>query len=197
MNNNFTMETKRVLHFTSPGFKTQDIVIAPDLDDSKSKRKPLIENEDKLLNKQIIELDEGTKARNRLFQQRLDEIWHSSTAFEAKLKVESKEAMETILNLKDNYFNYINQNKLSLIDEINMIFNKLDDELLPNESGRVDVIDKNALIFVNETVPAAIERQSGEVSRQLRRAYETFDIEKKKELKRYCYLYTTSIEDLL
>ena len=65
--------------------------------------KPLIENEDKLLNKQLIELDEGTRARNRLFQQRLDDIWHSSATFEAKLKVESKEAMETILNLKDNF----------------------------------------------------------------------------------------------
>jgi hypothetical protein len=56
--------------------------------------------------------------------------------------------------------------------------------LLPAESARVDAIDANLDVFVKTTVPAAIERQSGEVSRQLRRAYETFEIEKKKERKR-------------
>jgi hypothetical protein len=39
------MEAKRTLYFTSPGFRSQDIIIAPDLDDSTSKRKPLIETE--------------------------------------------------------------------------------------------------------------------------------------------------------
>jgi hypothetical protein len=39
------MEQKRTLHFTSPGLRSQEIVIAPDLDDSTSKRRPLIESE--------------------------------------------------------------------------------------------------------------------------------------------------------
>jgi hypothetical protein len=39
------MEEKRRLHFTSPGFRSQEIIIAPALDDSKSKRKPLIDGE--------------------------------------------------------------------------------------------------------------------------------------------------------
>jgi hypothetical protein len=63
----------------------------------------------------------------------------------------------------------------------------------------VDVIDANLDVFIKETVPAAIERQSGEVSRQLRRAYETFEIEKKKERKRYvsCGFQIFSIVTLL
>ena len=39
------MEQKRTLHFTSPGFRSQEIIIAPDLDESTSKRRPWIEDE--------------------------------------------------------------------------------------------------------------------------------------------------------
>jgi len=178
------MEEKRRLHFTSPGFRSQEIVIAPALDDSKSKRRPLIEGEDKILDVQIVELDEGTKARNRAFQKRLDEIWASTSGWEAKLRTEAKEAVETIMNMKDDYQKHINKFNQSLQDEINSIFDKVDAELIPAELARIDTIEKDADFFVRDTVPAAIERQSGEVSRQLRRAYETFEIEKKKECKR-------------
>ena len=54
----------------------------------------------------------------------------------------------------------------------------------PNECKRVDVIEENKDYFVKETVPATIERQSGEVSRQLKKAYEAFDISKQKEMNR-------------
>jgi alpha-acetolactate decarboxylase len=136
------------------------------------------------LDGQILELDQGTKARNRAFQERLDEVWRSTAGFEAKLRTEAKEAVETILNMKENYQNHIDKWNLALQSEINGIFDKLDNELLPEQSARVDVIDSNLDVFVKDAVPAAIERQSGEVSRQLRRAYETFEIEKKKERKR-------------
>jgi alpha-acetolactate decarboxylase len=136
------------------------------------------------LDGQILELDQGTKARNRAFQERLDEVWRSTAGFEAKLRTEAKEAVETILNMKENYQNHVDKWNLALQSEINGIFDKLDNELLPEQSARVDVIDSNLDVFVKDTVPAAIERQSGEVSRQLRRAYETFEIEKKKERKR-------------
>lgn len=39
------MEDKRTLHFTSQGFRAQEIEIAPDVSDVVSKRRPLIENE--------------------------------------------------------------------------------------------------------------------------------------------------------
>lgn len=178
------MEEKRTLYFTSQGFRSQEIVIAPELDDSKSKRLPLIQNEDKLLDGNITELDEGTRARNRAFQQRLDEIWKSASEWEAKLKNEGKEAVESIMNLKDDYRVHLDNFFKSVHAEMTNIFDKLDNELLPQQSSRVDVIEKSLDVFVKSSVPDAIERQSGEVSRQLRRAYETFDIEKKKELKR-------------
>lgn len=141
---------------------------------------------------QIVELDQGTKARNRAYQDRIDEVWRSTAGFEAKLRTEAKEAVETILNMKDDYQNHIDKWNAELQAEINGIFDKVDYELIPEQAARVNVIDANLEIFVKETVPAAIERQSGEVSRQLRRAYETFEIEKKKEMKRYG-LHDTSI----
>ena len=136
---------------------------------------------------QIIELDEGTKARNRAFQERIDDIWRSTSGWEAKLRTEAKEAVETILNMKDEYQRHLDKFNNSLQAEINAIFDKVDNELIPSEISRVDVIDANLDEFVKVTVPAAIERQSGEVSRQLRRAYETFEIEKKKERKRFAH----------
>jgi len=60
----------------------------------------------------------------------------------------------------------------------------LDLERYPNECKRVDVIEENKDFFVKETVPATIEKQSGEVSRQLKKAYEAFDISKQKEMNR-------------
>lgn len=132
----------------------------------------------------MTELDEGTRARNRAFQERLDEIWRSTYAFNAKLKVESQEAVESILHMKDEYDVHLQDFIKSLKKEINDIFDVFDKKTLPAESARVDVINSNLEVFIKEIVPATIEAQSGEVSRQLKRAYETFDIEKKKEEKR-------------
>jgi hypothetical protein len=134
------------------------------------------------------ELDLGTKARNRAFQDRLDEVWFSTEGWEAKLKTEAKEAVETILNLKDDYQKHLDNLAKSLHEEINLIYDKFDLEMVVKESGRVDTIEKDVDMFFRKVVPVTIEQQSGEVSRQLRRTYETFDIEKKKELKRLLIL---------
>ena len=139
------------------------------------------------MDQNLYELDQGTRARNRAFQERLDEIWAQTSSWKAKLNTEAKEAVETILNMKDDYQEHLNQFLISIKSEINGIFDKMDNERLPAESARVDVIEKDLAVFINETVPQTIERQSGEVSRQLKRAYETFDIEKKKEEKRYIF----------
>lgn len=127
----------------------------------------------------------GTKARNRAFQDRLDEVWHSTEGWEAKLKTEAKEAVETILNLRDDYQKHLDKLTVSLQNEINAIYDKFDLESIVKETHRIDIIEKEVDVFFKKVVPVTIEQQSGEVSRQLRRTYETFDIEKKKELKRF------------
>lgn len=180
------MEQSRSLYFNAPGLTSHEFEIAPETDtaSNKSKRQPLIENEDTSLDLNIRELDEGTRARNRAFQERLDKVWRRTSAWEEKLRQEGKEAVETILNMKDQYRGYLDTFKISLKEEIQVIFDKFDEERIPLEISRVDEIEKDLTVFIKETVPTTIEKQSGEVSRQLKRAYETFDIEKKKEEKR-------------
>lgn len=141
--------------------------------------------QDVYLDSNISELDAGTRARNRAFQERLDEIWKSAHTWEAKLRIEAQEAVETILNMKEEYQKHVDEFSFSIKAQINSIYDKIDKETIPSEVQRIDVIEKDLDYFIKETVPTTIEKQSGEVSRQLRRAYETFDIEKKKEEKRY------------
>jgi hypothetical protein len=137
-----------------------------------------------LLDININELDVGTKARNRAFQERLDEIWRATVVCETKLKNEAKQAGETILNMREDYTRHMADFKSSFLSQINAIYDKTDKEIIPCEIERVDLIEKNLDVFIKELVPNRIEEQSGEVSRQLKRLYENFDIEKEKERKR-------------
>ena len=116
------------------------------------------------MDENIKELDLGTKARNRAFQERLDEIWRSTASWEKDLKTEAKTAVETILNLKDDYQKHIDKLSSSLLAEVNAIFDKFDNEQIPAESSRMDATDKDLDVFFKQTVPQTIERQSGEVS---------------------------------
>lgn len=176
---------KRTLYFSTQGFKPQEIEIAPDLlQEVASKRAPLIKDEDASLDSNLKELDTGTRARNRAFQERLDEVWESTRVWETQLKAEAKEAVETILDTKEKYEKHLANFSDSLQKEVNEIFDKVDNEILPSESKRVDVMEEDLDVFIKVTVPENIERQTGKISRDLRRAYETFDLEKLKEMKR-------------
>lgn len=132
----------------------------------------------------IVELDEGTRAKNRAFQERLDDIWRSTDGWEGRLRKEAQDAIDSINTMRDDYQKHINNFTNSLKNEINTIFDKFDKELIIREEKRIEVIEADVDVFFKEVVPLRIEQQSGEVSRQLKRQYETFDIEKKKELKR-------------
>lgn len=174
----------RSLHFTTAGLRSQVIGIAPDAEEPLSKRYNILNEGDDLLDSRQRELEESTKARNRSFQDRLDDVWKSTAGYEGILKVEAKEATETILDLKDKYQRAIDDFDALLEKEITDAFDKIDNEMIPVQEKRRDVIEEGVNVFVNETVPANIERQSGEVSRRLKKAYEAFDIEQQKERNR-------------
>jgi len=177
-------ESMRTLHFTTPGLKSQLIAIAPDAEEPLSKRYDVLTKGDDLLDARQRELEQSTIERNRGFQDRLDEVWKSTMGYEGILKVEAKEAAESILDMKDKYSKVLVAFDVQLQDEIAAAFDKVDNELLPVQTKRRDVIEEGVDIFVNDTVPANIERQSGEVSRRLKKAYEAFDIEQQKERNR-------------
>jgi hypothetical protein len=174
----------RIMHFTTQGFKPQLIDIARDGVNQTSKRSDIIEDEEKLLNQNLNEFKQTTKERNLKLERRLNEVWDMSTAWEAKLNVEKDEAVESIRSLKEEYQGHLKKFNDDMLCEIKQIFDKYDNELFPVQVKRVDAIEADYKHYFSTTVPAAIEAQSGEVSRQLKKEYETFDIEKQKERNR-------------
>ena len=119
-----------------------------------------------------------------MFENRLNEVWDMSHIWEARLKTEKEEAIDSIAALKSEYQSHLDKFKNSMLSEITKTFNRFDNDLYPIEEKRVNVIEKDYKYYFANTVPAAIEAQSGEVSRQLKKEYETFDIEKQKERNR-------------
>merc|ERR1711865_1337348 len=57
-------------------------------------------------------------------------------------------------------------------------------EVIPPQDRRMAEDEKTVEVFVSETVPDIIDRQSGIVSRKLKKAHDTFDIENAKVMKR-------------
>ena len=117
-----SLSNGRTLHYTQPGLKTQLIDVAPESSIIISKRSHLIENEDKNLKENCTELEEGTRARNRAFQDRLDEVWSQTAGWEARLRTEAREAVETITDLREDYEKLIRNYTNDLMAEIKQTF---------------------------------------------------------------------------
>lgn len=112
-------------------------------------------------------------------------MWSSIGDWEARLKTEVVEAEESIVAIKNRYQQQIDLFNRSIHDELHAIFNHIEEDLVPPQTQRVIELERDTKIFFSKTVPEVIERQSGEVSRQLKKQYETFDIEKQKAQKKY------------
>lgn len=122
-----------VLRKTTAGLKPFLVDVAPPPPSSlpPSKRNHLIDSSDRELDGNLTELDEGTRARNRAFQARLDEVWSMVGGWEARLKKEAREAAESITDMREKYQREIDQLNLSLQMEIKECFDKLELELIP------------------------------------------------------------------
>lgn len=86
--------------------------------------------------------------------------------------------------MKRQYQKELDNFDKSIHDELHAIFNHIEEELIPPQTQRVIELEMDTKIYFTVTVPEVIERQSGEVSRQLKKQYETFDIEKQKAQKK-------------
>jgi hypothetical protein len=177
---------RRMLHFTQAGLKSQEMEIAPDEvgEVIKSKRHHLIEDEDQNLDSNMVELDEGTRARNRAFQDKLDEVWSQTSGWEAKLRTEEKEAEESINAVRQYYEKVVVSFEADLQKELHEAFDRIDDNLYPPQVQRTVEIDKGVDDYFQYTVPDAIEQQTGIIAKKLKKQYEAFNIEQQKEKKR-------------
>ena len=154
----------RSLHFTAPGFRPQIVDIAPDAEDPRSKRYEIFEKEDSNLISNLGELEEGTRARNRENERRLNEVWSMISGWEAKLLTEKREAEESITQLRNEYQKHINTFKADILRDVHDIFDNIDNNLIPPQNNRVTAQQEDVDHFIYETVPSTIEKQSGEVS---------------------------------
>lgn len=188
--------SERTLHFTAPGLKSQLIDIAPESEEPLSKRYDVLAEGDDTLDSNQVVLDKGTRARNRAFQERLDEVWESTKGYDGLLQIEAREAGESILDIREKYQKAIDVFNRNLQEDIRVVFDRLDNELYPVQTERLEVVRKGVDVFVNETVPENIEKQSGEVSRSLKKAYEAFNIEQQKERNREVK-FVNSCNDLI
>lgn len=180
------MESKRVLHFTQGGMKSQLVAIAPDEvgEVVKSKRHHLIEDKDVRLDSNNVILDEGTKARNRAFQEKLDAVWSQTTGWEARLRTEAKEAEESINAMRMKYQKEVTRFDKQLQLELEEAFDRIDDTLIPPQHERLTKIDESQDDYFHRIVPDTIEQQTGIIAKKLKKQYEAFAIEQQKEKKR-------------
>merc|ERR1712196_49121 len=57
-------------------------------------------------------------------------------------------------------------------------------QVFPEQERRMSDEEEEVRVFVHETVPTVIDRQSGIIGRKLQKAHDTFDIENAKIMKR-------------
>ena len=141
--------SSRIMHFTAKGFKPQLIDITRDATNPHSKRSSIIEKEDETLNNNLDNLELTTKARNQGLEDRLNAVWGMSNGWEARLLTEKDEAKDSIDNLKNNYMEHINIFKKDILNHLNTIFNKFDNELLPISNENIDIIEKDYRFYLN------------------------------------------------
>jgi len=134
--------------------------------------------------------------KNQVFEDRLDEIRGTAAAFEAKLRTEVRECLEQNNQLKADYENHALVFKKSITKLVNKTYDRFDKDLYPAVEKRVNELDKKIEVFINVTVPENMERHTGEISRKLKKQYETFDIERQKEIKREAKLVAKASDHL-
>lgn len=135
-----------------------------------------IENQEISLKDELIILEDGTKARNREFYRQLDAISERGRNWEQKLALEIKAQRKAQKELASFFevtlADAVQHERKALFDTIENFHN----EVIPPQDRRMADNEKEVEVFVSETVPDIIDRQSGIVSRKLKKAHDTFDV---------------------
>lgn len=172
------------MEIAAPGGKPTYVVRAPFAVVPESKRGPKIESQEKVLEGELLALEQGTKQRNLEFYTSLDGVEEYGKKWEVKLREEEREQREMhkqlVTMFEDMLDATIFAEKKALVSDIE----RFHTEKIPPQELRMGTSEHGVEVFVGETIPAVVDRQSGIVSRQLQRAHNTFDIENAKVMKR-------------
>ena len=135
-----------------------------------------IEHQEISLKDELIILEDGTKARNREFYRQLDAISERGRNWEQKLALEIKAQRKAQKELASFFevtlADAVQHERKALFDTMENFHN----EVIPPQDRRMAEDEKTVEVFVSETVPDIIDRQSGIVSRKLKKAHDTFDV---------------------
>lgn len=177
------MKPARV-EIAAPGGLRTHVVRAPFAVEPESKRASKIEAQEFQLRDELDVLQEGTKARNREQKRQLDAIEERGRHWEAKLRVEAEEQVEVHDELRKFFEETLKNTMEAERQNLRDTMDRFHNDLIPPQQDRMEDNEKMVEVFVSETVPAVVDRQSGIVGRKLQKAHETFDIENAKVMKR-------------
>ena len=179
-----TMEN--TITIPAPAGKTKEVAMASSPNTKKSKRYDHITEEAERLQSDQTYLRAQAIAKNRAFQQRITALHERIKRWEVRCNDETtaREKEDAEIRVK------ISSQLAILTDDF---LTKLDNgcnsiEVQSKQGGtvdqRYDAWHKDFRHFVDIIVPDVIEKQQGEVTRHLKKARETFDIDNTKLLKR-------------
>jgi hypothetical protein len=86
--------------------------------------------------------------------------------------------------LQREYGKHLQKFEDEFLADVEKAFRKIDVDLIPPQVDRIQAQEESIDHFVTKVVPQTIDNQSGEVSRQLKKQVETFDIERQKGKKK-------------
>lgn len=167
-----------------PGGKLSRVILPAVSMPPDSKRSQLIENAEDDLEKEMDVLKADTVVRNMEIEARLEEIrvqgmrWKEKLSREVACRDETHTAILAEWNAMFLSFN------TACEKEINLEFNQVENQEIPPEGKRHEVLLNCFRAFVDIEVPAIIEELQGSVTRSLAKSHETFDIDNDKLMKR-------------
>lgn len=155
------------------------VLHVPPFEGPDSKRALAIEQQRGALDTELVVLDTATKERNRILKAELEALWTRCEAWAQQLRAEkqrSRAALDALrAHFDDSLLAMSSAEDASLMDTMRVFHMDI-----PKDEARLTAIDDDAREFVDTTVPAVIDRQSGIVERKLAQAVDTFDIDNAK-----------------
>lgn len=173
-----------LIEISAPGCRPAGVLRASFDVEPESKRREKIEKQELALLNGLDALEGSTKERNKEFYRQLGDIEDQGRDWQAKLRTEvqeQKESYESILDFfSTKLVETLDQEKSALM----ALMDEFHQKKVPPQKKRMADNTDEVEVFVNETIPAVIDQQSGDLRRRLKKENDTFDIENAKVLKR-------------
>ena len=167
-----------------PGGNSQIVIKAPPRQILDSKRIPSMDRQEHELNSELVNLEEGTRKRNREFKRRMDAIETRQRTYMGVLEDETRNRDKEHEGVVDAIRTKLENMEKAVTEKIEDDFSVFHRELIPVPEQRMTDIEADFEHFVHVTVPKAIDECSGIIARKVEKARETFEIENTKVMKR-------------